>query len=71
MVNHPSPDYAVKQEGIESLRELLSLVVANTKREMQGKPANTTREEKLLQAHVERVLGRKPEPSELARVRQY
>jgi hypothetical protein len=60
-----------ESEKIESLRTLLSLVVENTKREMQGKKSQSDKEEKAVFKHLTTVLGREPEMNEYIQARKY
>lgn len=60
-----------ESEKIESLRTLLSLVVENTKREMQGKKSQSDREQKAVFKHLTTVLGREPEMNEFVQARKY
>jgi hypothetical protein len=61
----------LESRKVESLRELLSLVVTNTKREMQGKTSNSSREDKAVENHLAILLGRKPEAAELKTALRY
>jgi len=63
----PSPE----SEKIENLRQLLSLVVENTKREMQGKRGQADKEAKLIERHVQCLLGRAANPAELALAKRF
>ena len=56
---------------IESLRELLSLVVANTKRENAGKAPAASKEDKALTQHIGILLGRTPTPEEVAHAKRF
>jgi hypothetical protein len=62
MLSNPTVE---ERNRIESLRELLSIVVTNTKRDMQGKTTQAEREEKRMKAHLTFLLGREPSKAEL------
>ena len=59
-----------ESDKIKSLRELLSIVVENTKRANQAKAAKADKEERALFKHVTILLGREPHGSELMPLRQ-
>jgi hypothetical protein len=58
-------------QSISALRDLLSLVVENTKRSASNKPAKDKQEASATAKALTLLLGRKPTPDEVAAARRF
>ena len=60
-----------ESQKIEAFRTFLSLVVENTKREMQGKKSQSEKEAKAAFKNLTLILGREPTMNEFTEARKY